>query len=401
MKNDKLTIKDAPYYYYEGKGWKIRQHYTHPELGRIQVEKQWFRTKSEAKANYQQVLEDAIAKAKKKQEMVKFPNKVYTWEAFRSAFAEDRLNEVRGNTWQSKDRPMMNKYFNPMFDGKPLEECFSEDMARRLKKAILSAKTKWGDDVPKQDKNRAITLYLKMLDFAYENDYCTDMDAYRHIKAIMKRVRVSDETGCGHKRPPKALTVQEVESLLSVIEFASPDYMVTKLLFHAGMRIGELLALYVSDIDFANKEVDMHHIMAPDSEGNLRRFARAKSANGIRKIPLSDDITNLLQIYIKENAVPRNGYLFPGIIQGKPMDRAAYARRLRKYCAKAGVEPINPHAARHTFCTVAHELGYPPEVISMVLGHTVMVDMTVYNHKGNMDKGREMVSKMFRSVGKA
>lgn len=153
MKSKKTAIKDAPYYFVEGKGWRIRQTYTHPTYGRIYVAKQYFRTKSEAKANYDAVLAAAIEDARKKYEAANFPNKVADWFTFRQVFIQERLTEVRGSTWQSKDRPMFHKYFDPAFADLPIEECFSEEMARSLKQTILSAKTKWGDDVPKADKN--------------------------------------------------------------------------------------------------------------------------------------------------------------------------------------------------------------------------------------------------------
>lgn len=397
-----MTIKDAPYYYIEGKGWKIRQHYTDAKYGRIQIEKQWFRTKKEAKANYDAVLIAAIEKAKKKWEEENFPNKVSTWKQFKDAFIEQRLTEVRGNTWKSKDHPMMNKYFNPHFNGLPLSECFTANMARKVKNAILSAKTQFGDEVPKVDKNRAVGLYLKMLEFAYENDYLTDNDEYRHCKAVMKKIRVADETECGHKRPPVALTVEQVRRLLSVIEYGSPDYVVTKLMFVSGLRIGELLALYPEDVDLDKGIITMSHIIAPDKDGENKRFARAKTANGLRQIPIADDITKLLHFYINENGIKNGGFLFPGIKDGKPLDRTAYARRLVNYCKVAQVPRVNPHAARHTFSTIAHELGYPSEVIAMILGHTVVVDVNVYNHLANMDKARNMINSMFDSkVGAA
>ncbi len=395
MKNKKVSIKDAPYYYIEGKGWKINKTYTHPQYGRVCAAKQWFRTKAEAKANYDAVLADAIEKARRKWEDANFPHKVSTWFQFKQAFAEERLTEVRGSTWNSKDRPMLRKYFDMVFEDKRLDECFSEDTARTLKKAISSAKTHWGDDVPKTDKNRAIALYLKMLDFAYENDYCTDMTAYRHCKAIMKKIRVCDETGCGHKRPPKTLTVGDVNKLLSVIEYGSPDYVITKLMFMAGLRIGELLALYTEDVDLDEMTLSVNHIIAPDHEGLAQRFARAKTAKGIRRIPLTEDMTSLLHFYIKSNGIKRGGFLFPGFEDGRPLDRSAYARRLTRYCKMAEVQPITPHAARHTFSTIAHELGYPSEVIAMVLGHNVTVDVNIYNHLGTIDKGRKMIGEMF------
>ncbi len=401
MKNEKVSIKDAPYYYVEGKGWKINQSYTHPEYGRICINKQWFRTKGEAKANYEAVLFSAIERAKARFEASNFPNKVSTWEQFFQAYRVERLNEVRGSTWHSKDRPMVAKYFEPHFAGKNVCDCFSEKLAREIKKEIVNSKTRFGYSVPKSDKNRAIALYNKMLDFAYENDYCTDITQYRHCKAAMKKIRVCDDEDGNLTRQPRSLTIPEIERVLSVIEFGSADYVITKLLFMAGLRIGELLALTPADLDLEKDIVNMSHIIAPDKDGTLKRFTRAKTTNGIRKVPLTSDMAKLLRFYIDSEKIRNNGFLFPGFEEGRPLDRSAYARRLKKYCLMAEVTPVNPHAARHTFCTIAHELGYPVEVIAMILGHTITVDMNVYNHLANIEKGRKMVEEMFTGPAKA
>lgn len=394
-KTTKVISKDPPFYQLSNGTWCIDQDYTHKELGRMHVRKNGFRTKGEAKNAYPSVLADAIARIAAKKTEVKFARQLVSWEQFAENWKEERLGQVRGNTWKSKDFPMMNKYFNPVFKGLPIKNCFTEEKARILKKAILNARTQFGDAVPTVDKNRAIAFYLAMLEFASENDYIVDDTEYRHCKAVMKRIRVSDETECGHKRVPIALTMDQVNLILLNIDYLSTDYLLTKILFFCGFRVGEALALKVEDIDLENRIVDMSHILAPDADGEVKRFTRAKTKNGIRKVPITAEMAEEIAKRIDGEMLSPSDYVFHGIKPGKPLDRSAYARRLAHYCKAAGVPVISPHAARHTFSTIAHEKGYRPEVIAMVLGHTTIIDVNVYNHLASEKKAREMVETMY------
>ena len=397
----KIISKDPPYYLVDGKGWKINQCLTHPELGVVYVRKQWFRTKVEAKAAYPSVLDDAIKKKASQSSEMRYSRQLLSWEQFKEEWKKERLTQVRGNTWKSKDFPMVRKYFDPLWKGMTVKDCFTEAQARKLKKAIAEARTQFGDAVPMVDKNRAIAFYLAMLDFAYENDFMVDSDEYRHCKAVMKKMKVSDETECGHKRPPISLNLNQVNLILLNIDYLSTDYMLTKILFHCGFRVGEALALKVENIDFESMQIDMSHILAPDENGEVKRFKRAKTKNGIRRIPIIEGFGNELKAYIAKHMLRGSDYLFPGFKPDKPLDRTAYAKRLAKYCKLAGVPVVTPHAARHTFSTNAHELGYRPEVIAMVLGHTTMIDVNVYNHLADLAKAKVMLAEMFAETHKA
>lgn len=416
MKENKHTISvaDAPFYYVQGKGWFIDQKYTHPDLGFIHVHRQWFRTKGDAKAAYDIVLAAAIAR-KDKTLSALHDNSGMPWSFFRADFAEDRQTQIRGSTWHSKDRPMFRKYFDPLFDGLTAGECFSEVMAKKVRNAILNAKTQWNEDVTMTDKNRAVAMYLLMLDFAFERDYMTDVTQYRHCKAIVKKFHNLDESGTGHKRPSIALNLAEVDKLLSVIEkskgalekdaaatgnlrtyreagFADRDWMVTKLMFVAGLRIGEILALFPENVDFDGSAISVENIVAPDKDGTLRRWKRTKTAKGTRTIPITQTVANDLRSFIQRNGIKPDEFIFGGEDPGKPMDRSMYGRRLKSYCREAGIPIVTPHAARHTFSTVGHELGYPAEVIAMILGHNVSVDINIYNHVGNIEKAKKMIN---------
>lgn len=61
------------------------------------------------------------------------------------------------------------------------------------------------------------------------------------------------------------------------------------------------------------------------------------------------------------------GYVFPSDRGDGPV--VAIERVLKRLCAAAGIEGVTPHTLRHTFATMAAELGYAELTIGALLGH--------------------------------
>lgn len=66
--------------------------------------------------------------------------------------------------------------------------------------------------------------------------------------------------------------------------------------------------------------------------------------------------------------------------QGRPLQKAAIARRLQELCTLAGLEPIGLHALRHSIATHLLEAGMPLEQISRFLGHSSLESTQRYTH---------------------
>ncbi len=78
-------------------------------------------------------------------------------------------------------------------------------------------------------------------------------------------------------------------------------------------------------------------------------------------------------------SAPKGEFVFPSIIDGKPLQDIR--RTLRLVFDLARVEDVTPHVFRHSYATVAFELGFSELVIAGLLGHRLSSVTSRYAHR--------------------
>ena len=143
-------------------------------------------------------------------------------------------------------------------------------------------------------------LKTKKLDPATVN---VAIAALRHLFASLGRPTVMQGIRGVRKqhRAPDVLSGSEIERLLSASADLKHRAMIT-LLYGAGLRVGELTALSVADID---------------SQRMVIHVRRTKNRHD-RIVPLSPRMLQALREYWKARR-PRGAYLFPGRCGAKPL----------------------------------------------------------------------------------
>ncbi len=169
------------------------------------------------------------------------------------------------------------------------------------------------------------------------------------------------------KRPrPKTITKDQVQQLIDACA-NQRDRLLIRLLYESAMRVGELLALWVEDINVAENRIQVR------DRGSLENGAEIKTVHAQRTIDVSSDLIDEIIAYVGKvhTAEVRTNHLFIKL-HGKSAGQAlAYAevdslfRRLRK-CT--GIE-VTPHVLRHTMLTKLAELGWQPEHLQERAGH--------------------------------
>ena len=164
----------------------------------------------------------------------------------------------------------------------------------------------------------------------------------------------------GHKYPAEVLTPSEVTSILAQCSRRAPSGIRNRalltLLYRAGLRISEALALRPADVDLEKRTIRVLHGKGnkattrgfhPSATDALARWIDTRKARGIR----------------------RGAPLFC-TLQGGAMD-AEYVRQvLHRLGDRAGVEKrVHPHGLRHTFAFELEDAGTPLVTISKLLGH--------------------------------
>lgn len=138
------------------------------------------------------------------------------------------------------------------------------------------------------------------------------------------------------------------------------DLAMIDLLASTGMRVGELVRLNRSDIDFTERECVVF------GKGDKERVVYFDARTKIH-----------LQSYLKER-VDSNPALFVGL-------RYPYARlqiggvenRLKQMGEELDIHKVHPHKFRRTMATVAIDKGMPIEQVQKLLGHE-KIDTTLH-----------------------
>ena len=137
------------------------------------------------------------------------------------------------------------------------------------------------------------------------------------------------------------------------------DLALIDLLSSTGMRVGELVRLNRSDIDFENRECVVF-------------------GKGSKERPVYFDART--KIHLKnylDSRTDENPALFVSLIQPfKRLEISGVEIRLRNLGKKLGITKVHPHKFRRTLATRAIDKGMPIEQVQRLLGHA-KIDTTM------------------------
>jgi len=175
---------------------------------------------------------------------------------------------------------------------------------------------------------------------------------------------------------------------LDALEAAMDDYWSLVVPFAAatGLRIGELSALRVQDLDLADGAVHVRHTAIEVS--GRRSLTTPKSSAGIRTTPtVYPALVARLAEHVESRGLARDDWLFAGP-SGGPMRSANWRQRVwLPALDDAGlVDPQpTPHSLRHTAIAAWLASGVPVVRAAAWAGHSPRVLESTYAHLLNVD----------------
>lgn len=224
-----------------------------------------------------------------------------------------------------------------------------------------------------------------MFDSALENELITKNPVTKSVK-------------CTSGRKPKekrALTIDEQRLFLETVKDSS-NYNQYAFVLQTGLRVGELIGLRWSDIDFKNKILHIRRTMEYRHCYGEWRIGEPKTKNSVRDIPLTQEAINILKNQkeklrkIKIIPIEFSDTVFL-CKKGTPTKNSAYDTKLFYYCDKAGIPRFSMHVLRHTFATRCIESGMRPKTLQMILGHSnIGITMNLYVHVTDDEKAKEI-----------
>ncbi len=175
------------------------------------------------------------------------------------------------------------------------------------------------------------------------------------------------------KRLPKSLEFAEIEKLLSNCDtttlLGARDRAILETLYSTGIRVSELVALEVADVDLSNNVVRIR------GKGKKERV-----------IPIGPGAVRAAIHYLdlRRNRPQSPKADLPALFlnkHGQRLSTRSVRRKLDKYLLEAGLDlSVSPHTLRHSFATHMLRQGADLRSVQEMLGHQSLSTTQIYTH---------------------
>lgn len=206
-------------------------------------------------------------------------------------------------------------------------------------------------------------------------------------------------------RLPHVLTREQVRELIGAVVDSSdyPFRLICRLLYHTGMRIGDVLNLRVQDIGWQQSEILLRNgkggkdrivplpcALMPELRAQLARVELLWKRDQIDRIPvaLPDSVHNKSARYglawpwyfvfaaPSRCRHPRLGHIVRWRLHDKTLQSA-----VREAAERVGLLGVaTPHRLRHAYATHLLESGVDIRAVQDILGHVDVATTMIYTH---------------------
>lgn len=175
----------------------------------------------------------------------------------------------------------------------------------------------------------------------------------------------------------------EKHELLHFLDILKKNYdtqtqAIFSLLAYTGARVGEVLALEWSDIDFKAKTIDINKTIAMNLENKII-VQPPKSKSSRRVLQVGSETIEILLKY-KEEQFTNKGILFKNSKKNY-FFTTNITDKYKAICKKYNIRYITTHGFRHTHCTLLCESGVDLKAAQDRLGHgDIKMTAKIYAH---------------------
>ncbi len=179
---------------------------------------------------------------------------------------------------------------------------------------------------------------------------------------------------------PKALSRQQAEELLDQpIRTKTPlrDQALLELLYGAGLRASEAVAVDLKDVDFRDRSLRVR------GKGNKERIAL-----------FGEPCRRALEAYMEEERTPpvKGDALFTNPKGGRLTSRSLQ-NVVKRLARRAGLPAdVSPHTLRHSYATHLLDGGADLKTVQQLLGHENLATTQIYTHV-SIERLKETVEK--------
>lgn len=176
------------------------------------------------------------------------------------------------------------------------------------------------------------------------------------------------------KRLPKALPDTQRDALLETPHEGTPldmrDAAILELLYASGMRVAELCALKLGDVEFTQGTAVVTGKGSKQRVVPIHPLALKKIESWIKEVRPQYDSKHLPYVFLSS--------------RGNALSTDSVRRIVKKAAKMAGVEvAVTPHTLRHTFATDLLNEGVDLRTVQELLGHATLSTTQIYTHMSN------------------
>lgn len=275
-------------------------------------------------------------------------------------YLEDKKAHTKLITYETK-KNRVEKWILPFFSDKPVDAITAADIR------------KWQADL-KESRN----ANDKPLSPGYMQNLVTELSSMFNFAVRLYGLTVNPCQIAGNTvgKKTKSLnfwTKEEFDRFIATFEKGDPFYTAFLILYYTGIRIGELEALTVGDIDQEAHTLTINKTYHLIGGKGITTPPKTEKAN--RTITLPRFLLEAIQRHISRlYGAGKATRLFMA-------SHSSYARQMETHTKKAGVHRIRLHDLRHSHASLLIEMGFSALLVSERLGHeNVSTTLNIYSH---------------------
>ncbi len=347
-----------PQYKYPVKGgakWMTKFNYTDPKSGLVKTAyKRGFDSKREAKKYEDDFIDSLIAPEEDEVEVIRTYGDV-----FQEYLMSHKRADIKESSLETKFN-IFNKHIFPTFEEVPIDSITDDDIANWQKKMKLCIQP---------NGKHFSEAYLRTIQSQFNS-----IINYAFSKGYLKSNPLADIKNMGIKDKRVEFWTPEEYERFAYYAMEYPQYCyVYEMLYWCGLRLGEMLALTLNDIDLENGIISVtktyNHLNGEDI------ISTPKTPSSVRKVSMPAFLCDELKEYIGLQYEPtREQRIFQ-------ISKSKLANNFHLLSDEAGLKRITIHGLRHSHVSLLISKKYDIFEVSKRIGHkSVKTTQDIYGH---------------------
>ncbi len=277
-----------------------------------------------------------------------------SFKSLTDLYLEDLGSRLKLNTMETK-RYLINLKILPYFKDKPINVILPTEIRR------------WQNDLLGMNYS---PTYLKTI-----NNQLVAIMNYA-VKYYGLKENPCHKAGTMGKKNAEEMsfwTPDEFKRFIVFVEDKPQSIMAFKTLYWTGIRIGELMALTLADIDLDSNQLYINKSYQRIKQQDI--ITEPKTPKSIRVITIDDELRNDLDDYTSQlYGIKRADRIFP-------FTKHFLNHEMKRGCRLSNVKKIRLHDLRHSHASLLIELGFSANLIADRLGHErIETTLNTYSH---------------------